>query len=88
MITVQFPKAIEAIAKATLFGHNKYKNTDSDFLNYKRVEGGSQTYADAGARHGLYKNKIDIDSGLPHIILKAWNILAELELWIEENKYK
>jgi len=88
MITVQFPKAIQAICQATLFGHNKYKETDGDWLNYKRVVGGSQTYAEASARHGLNKHSIAEDSGLPHIYHKVWNAMAELELWIEENSAK
>lgn len=86
MISIQFPKALEAVCKATLFGHNKYKETDIDFLNFKRVEGGSQTYADALQRHNLNKVQTDDESGLPHIYHKCWNALAELELWIEENE--
>jgi len=85
MITVQFPKAIKAIAQTTLFGHEKYKEVDKDWLNFKRVEGGSQTYADASQRHGFDKHTLDSESGLPHIFHKAWNALAELEIWIEEN---
>lgn len=88
MISIQFPKALEAICRATLFGHNKYKDFDIDFLNFKRVEGGSQTYADALQRHNLSKSDKDSESGLPHIFHKAWNALAELELWIEENELK
>lgn len=86
MITRQFPKALEAICKATEFGHNYYKETDLDYLNYKRVEGGSQAYADALQRHSMNKAGKDEKSGLPHIYHKAWNALAELELWIEENE--
>lgn len=88
MLTVQFPKAIQAICKATLFGHEKYKETDKDWLNYKRVNGGSTTYANAGQRHNFNKSGKDEQSGLPHIIHKCWNAMAELELWIEENKYE
>jgi hypothetical protein len=88
MLTVQFPKAIQAICKATLFGHEKYKETDKDWLNYKRVRGGSTTYANAGQRHNFNKSGKDEQSGLPHIIHKCWNAMAELELWIEENKYE
>lgn len=86
MLTVQFPKAIQAIAKATLFGHNKYKETDKDWLNYKRVPGGSKTYANSAARHRMNRNGLDSESSLPHIIHEVWNSLAMLELWIEENK--
>ena len=88
MLTVQFPKAIQAVCKATLFGHEKYKDTDLDWLNYKRVRGGSTTYANACQRHNFNKSGKDDQSGLPHIVHICWNALAELELWIEENKYE
>lgn len=85
IITKQFPKAIKAIAECTMFGHHKYINSDADFLNFKRVKGGSQTYADALMRHAMDKGILDLESGLPHAYHKAWNALAELELWIEEQ---
>jgi hypothetical protein len=80
----QFPKALEAIAKCSEYGHEKYKETDSDYLNFSRVEGGSNTYASAGLRHRLEQGN-DLESGLPHQYHIAWNALAELELWIKEN---
>lgn len=81
----QFPEALKAIVKCSEYGHNKYKETDSDFLNFKRVEGGSKTYADAGLRHRLEQGK-DLESNLPHQYHVAWNALAELELWIQEKE--
>jgi len=82
----QFPKALEAIAKCSEYGHTKYKETDTDYLNFKRVPGGSKAYADAGLRHRLFKEgTTDLDSQLPHSFHTAWNALAELEL-ILENK--
>jgi len=83
----QFPQALEAISKCSEYGHEKYKKTDSDYLNYQRVEGGSKTYADAGLRHRLEQGN-DLESGLPHQYHIVWNALAELELWIRENKCK
>lgn len=80
----QFPKALEAIAKCSEYGHQKYKESDLDFLNYQRVYGGSKTYADAGLRHRLEQGN-DLESGLPHQFHVAWNALAELEIWIKEN---
>ena len=81
----QFPKAIEAIVMCSEYGHNKYKETDQDFLNFKRVNEGSKAYADAGLRHRAQIGNDD-ESGLPHAYHVAWNALAELELLIEENK--
>lgn len=80
----QFPKAFQAVAKCSLNGHNKYKETDQDWLNFKRVDGGSQNYADAALRHSFDKGSLN-DSGLPHIFHKLWNVMAEVELYIEEN---
>lgn len=81
----QFPKALEAVVLCSQYGHEKYKETDEDYLNYTRVDGGSKTYADAGLRHRLEQGN-DSESGLPHQFHVAWNALAELELWIKENK--
>jgi len=81
----QFPKALEAIVMCSQYGHEKYKETDKDYLNYTRVDGGSKTYADAGLRHRLQQGN-DLESGLPHQFHVAWNALAELQLWIIENE--
>ncbi len=81
----QFPKALEAIAKCSEYGHEKYKEADQDYLNYQRVEEGSKAYADAGFRHRLEQGH-DVESGLPHQFHVAWNSLAELELYIQENE--
>ena len=82
----QFPKALQLISLATEFGHNKYKEVDTDYLNFKNVQGGSQTYFDAAARHNTERDNRDSQSNLPHIIHVAWNYLAGLELWAEENQ--
>ena len=84
--TRQFPKALQLLALATSYGNHKYKNTDSDFLNFKRVEGGSQTYLDASARHSTDRFGTDKESKLPHFIHAVWNQLAALQLWVEENE--
>lgn len=83
--TRQFPKALQLIALATAFGHHKYSETDKHYTNFKNVEGGAQTYLDAAARHNTNRGETDKDSGLHHIIHSAWNNLAALELWIEEQ---
>ena len=83
--TRQFPKALQALALATAFGNKKYEATDKDFLNFKRVSGGSQTYFDASARHNAERYDIDADSGLPHVVHAVWNAMAALEIAIEES---
>lgn len=84
VINRQFTKALQLIALATEYGHKKYIENDSNYLNYKSVKGGSQTYFDASARHSTNRNGLD-ESGLPHIIHAVWSSLAGLELWSEEN---
>ena len=85
VINRQFPKALQLVALATEYGHKKYIENDVNYLNYKSVKGGSQTYFDASARHSTDRNGLD-ESGLPHIIHAVWSSLAGLELWAEENK--
>lgn len=84
--TRQFPKALQLLALATAYGNKKYEATDKDFLNFKRVLGGSQTYFDAAARHSTDRFGEDVESGLPHIIHAVWDNMAALEIWAEENK--
>lgn len=85
VINRQFPKALQLIALATEYGHKKYIENDANYLNYKSVKGGSQTYFDGAARHNIDRQGID-ESGLPHLIHVLWNYLAGVELWAEENK--
>jgi hypothetical protein len=80
---IQFPDALQAVILASCYGNYKYP-TDTDWLNFKRVEGGSQTYRDAEIRHFLGGEK-DKESNLPEIFHQTWNKLAELQLWLEEN---
>ena len=85
VINTQFPKALQLLSLATEYGNYKYFETDKDMLNFKRVEGGSQTYFNASARHSTDRDGLD-ESGLPHIIHAVWSSLAGLELWAEENR--
>lgn len=85
VINKQFPNALQLIALATEYGHNKYLAKDELYDNFRNVEGGSQTYFDAAARHNTDRNGVDNESGLPHIIHASWGFLAGLELWAEEN---
>jgi hypothetical protein len=88
VICRQFPDALKAIALCTEYGHQKYIETDQDYLNFKNVKGGAQAYADALMRHAM-EGGVDEESGLPHAWHKAWNALAELQLRIEDiNKYE
>lgn len=83
----QFPRALQAVMLTSTYGHNKYKKTDKDWMNFSRVYGGSEIYKDACIRHQLDKEIYGEkdESGLPHIFHETWNKLAECELWIKEN---
>lgn len=87
VIKSQFSRAMEAIVKCSQYGHEKYKETDLNWDNFRNVEGGSKTYRDAGERHSLFPvGELDSESGLPHIYHELWNKMAEVELWEAENE--
>lgn len=81
----QFPNALQAVALSGLYGHKKYEDHDKDYLNYKRV-GGEDTYLDAGLRHQLLCKPEQEESGLPPKFHVAWNALADLEIFLENNE--
>lgn len=83
----QFPRALQALILASCYGHHKYKDTDEDWLNYKRVKGGSESYFDADIRHQLDKEIYGEgdESGLPHIFHELFDKMAKCELYIIEN---
>lgn len=88
----QFPNALKAIAECSQYGHEKYKETDLDWLNCHRVENGEERYADAMMRHfldsGIDFKGVDSGekgSGLEHIKQAAWNMLLLVEI-LERKK--
>lgn len=84
---VQFPRALQAVVLTSCYGHNRYLDSDQDWLNFSRVKGGSNSYSDAEIRHILDKEIYgnEDESGLPHIFHQLFNKLAECELYIKEN---
>lgn len=83
----QFPRALQAVILTSCYGHNKYKEADQDWMNFSRVEGGSESYWDADIRHQLDREVYgeEDESKLPHIFHEAFDKLAKCELWIQEN---
>lgn len=78
-----FPRALWAIAEVATYGAHKYSDG-----GWQSVPNGQERYFDAGLRHMLLKamgEEKDSDSGLLHLQQKAWNALAELELYLREN---
>lgn len=80
----QFPKAIGEVARCSEYGHEKYKETDKDWQNWKRLEEAEFRYSNALLRH-LSQEGRDEDSGLLHAAHTAWNALARLELIIKDE---
>ena len=80
----QFPLALEAVAFRSKVGHEKYKEVDHDWMNFKRVPNAIEQYSDASVRHlaGIGDDEDD----LGHLKAAAWNILATLQLILEEKE--
>lgn len=81
-----FPRACMAIADVSAKGAAKYS-----WKGWEKVENGVQRYADACARHIVYESiegPIDSETGCFHKTQKAWNALAELELFLREREGK
>jgi hypothetical protein len=77
-----FRKAMEAVAKVSAYGANKYKVAYAE-QNWRKVDNGANRYADALQRHfgaHLGGETIDPESKEPHMAHVAWNALALLEL--------
>lgn len=94
VIQRQFPNALKAIAECSLYGHEKYKDVDQDWLNCQRLENPIERYSDAMMRHFLDSGADfkAIDAGekgsqLEHIKHAAWNMMQLLEM-LELQKQK
>ena len=81
-----FPRACMAVADVSATGAVKYS-----WKGWEKVDDGVKRYADAGARHIVYESiegPIDSETGCFHKAQKAWNALAELELFLREQEGK
>lgn len=80
-----FPRAIEAVAGVSAFGQRKY----GTWGGWRGVDDGDGRYSDAEVRHLLGRAKGEVladDSRLTHLAHKAWNAMAVLELFLEEQE--
>ena len=77
-----FDLALEAVAKIATFGAAKY--SDGGWLH---VPEGYRRYTGAMQRHFYQelREPVDKDSGMPHIYQTAWNALARLQKYLEEQ---
>ena len=79
----QFPLALEAVAQRSSYGHIKYKDFDEDWMNFKRVPDAKNQYLNASVRH--LAEIEDDENSLGHLKAAAWNILAALQLTLEQE---
>jgi hypothetical protein len=79
----RFPRAIEAVAAVSQFGHDKYGTWDG----WASVPDGINRYLDAKCRHMVAEAKGEVaasDSKLMHAAHEAWGAMATLELKLRE----
>lgn len=79
-----FPRACMAVGAVSSYGAIKYA-----WKGWESVPDGINRYADAGARHIVkeaIEGPIDPESGHFHRAHKAWNAMAELELFLREQE--
>ena len=82
----QFPRALEALAHCSKYGHDKYELGD-DWQNFRDLD--PERLNDAGVRHQTSHNKgeiLDPESGLPHFWHAVWNNMAKLEIDLERQE--
>ena len=83
LVLGDFARALEKVSGIGTFGANKY--TERGWLS---VPNGARRYADARMRHWLRRmsgESYDPDSGMLHLAHEAWNVLAELELYLRNS---
>jgi len=80
MVLFSFPNALAKVDRVGKFGARKY--TKGGFLE---VPNGQRRYFNADIRHAISQlqgEQVDPESGELHLAHKAWNALAELELFL------
>lgn len=80
-----FPYSIMALGAVIKKGAEKYPNPN----NWKLVDDAENKYRDALMRHlikYLLGQRIDDETGQPHLAHMAWNALAILELYLMKDE--
>lgn len=78
LMVTGFAYAMVQVAKVSTMGAAKYAPH-----SWRRVDNAKERYFDAYMRHTLAHasgEKVDPESGLPHLAHAAWNALALIEL--------
>lgn len=84
----QFPNALKEVIKCSRAGHNKYSETDTDWMNFSRVSDAETRYKDAMLRHMTEEGQVEdmIQYGeITHEAAVVWNALADLEIKLRKN---
>lgn len=85
----QFPNALREVIKCSTAGHNKYHETDTDWMNFLRLEDADIRYKDAMLRHmteeGIIEDMIPYGE-MTHEAAVVWNALADLEVKLRDKK--
>lgn len=90
VIAEQFPLAFKEVAKCSKAGNQKYK-LDTDWQNFKRVPNAVHQYRNAALRHMLEEGKVeDMEEfgGMTHKAATIWNLLAALQIELEQENNK
>ena len=85
----QFPLAIKEVIKCSSAGHNKYKETDLDWQNFSRLPDSDSRYKNAALRHLTEEGEVEDMKdygGMTHEGAVIWNLLADLEIKLRNNK--
>lgn len=86
----QFPNALKGVAECSLYGNNKYKETDKDWCNLHRVDNSVERYSNAMMRHfldaGTNMESMDKETNILHVKHMVWNALALLEILERKQK--
>ena len=87
----RFPRALREIAKVSVFGSEKHEQSIGS-TSYLDVPGADDIYADAEGRHMLAEAiegpRNYEDGDLLHKAQKAWNALADLEVFLRNQTRK
>lgn len=78
-LLLDFSNALTAVGEVATMGAGKY-----EAHSWKTVPDAETRYIAAAMRHLFSNEGIDVESGLPHLAHAAWNLLAVLELALED----
>lgn len=78
----QFPLALQEVAKRSVYGHEKYKEHDKDWMNFKRVPGALEEYKEAAVRHLM---EMGPETAFEHKVAAAWNLLGIIQIECESR---